>query len=130
MFALRFPQIFGRFLVALLAMDGNSLSQESVCSIMFVGSLLGSWMMQYTMLHKMSQTAMNSSYVFGTLPLLVAIHVLRCEVRLRRGQAPRCSKSNPFIFEWLIMVNGYQCLIHAFFSLAFPNSVLSIIIGS
>ena len=40
-------------------------------------------MVQYTLLHKMSLTAMNSAYSFGTLPLFVAIHVLRCEVRLR-----------------------------------------------
>ena len=58
--------------------------QESVCTIMFLGSLLGSFLFQYTMLRKMSMTMMNSAYVFGTLPLLVAIHVLRREVKLRQ----------------------------------------------
>jgi predicted membrane-bound spermidine synthase len=51
---------------------------------MFLGSLLGSFLFQYTMLRKMSMTMMNSAYVFGTLPLLVAIHVLRREVKLRQ----------------------------------------------
>lgn len=61
----------------------NPLFIESVCTIMFLGSLLGSFLFQYTMLRKMSMTMMNSAYVFGPLPLLVAIHVLRREVKLR-----------------------------------------------
>ena len=59
-------------------------TQESVCTIMFFGSLLGSLLLQYTMLRKMNATVKNSAYSFGTLPLLVAIHVLRREVKLRR----------------------------------------------
>lgn len=61
----------------------NPLFIESVCTVMFIGSLLGSFLFQYTMLRKMSTTMMNSAYLFGTLPLLVAIHVLRREVKLR-----------------------------------------------
>ncbi|CAJ1374082.1 unnamed protein product [Effrenium voratum] len=61
----------------------NPLFIESVCTIMFFGSLLGSLLLQYTMLRKMNATVKNSAYSFGTLPLLVAIHVLRREVKLR-----------------------------------------------
>lgn len=61
----------------------NPLFIESVCTIMFIGSLLGSFCFQYFMLRKMGQTMMNSAYGMGTLPLLFAIHVLRREVRLR-----------------------------------------------
>ncbi|CAJ1374081.1 unnamed protein product [Effrenium voratum] len=61
----------------------NPLFIDSVCTIMFFGSLLGSLLLQYTMLRKMNATVKNSAYSFGTLPLLVAIHVLRREVKLR-----------------------------------------------
>ncbi|CAJ1407516.1 unnamed protein product [Effrenium voratum] len=62
----------------------NPLFVESVCATMALGNVMGAIVFQVTALNKMDQMFVVSAYSLGMLPMLVAVHVMRGELRLRQ----------------------------------------------